>query len=109
MIDAVEEVQQHGTRSFWAMEINGRHMEWEAELTQNIPNQSLGWKSISGPKHTGRINFSPLGGDTEVHVVMNYQPTVWARVLSGPVAGDIEAYVEEALRDFKASLEGKGQ
>lgn len=109
MIDSVEEVQQHGTRSFWAMEINGKRMEWQAELTQNIPNQSLGWKSVSGPKHTGRINFSPLGGDTEVHVVMNYQPAVWARVLSGPMANDIEAYVEEALRDFKASLEGKGQ
>ncbi len=109
MIHSIDEVQQHGARSFWAMEVDGKHMEWEAALTQNIPNQSLGWKSLSGPKHTGRINFSPIGGDTEVHVVMNYQPTVWARILSPAVTDNIESYVEAALRDFKASLEGKGQ
>ncbi len=109
LIDSLDEVQQSGNHSTWAMEVGGKRMEWEAELTQNIPNQSLGWKSTSGPKHTGRINFSSIGSDTQVHVVMNYQPTVWARVFSNSMGDNLETFMERALRDFKASLEGKGQ
>jgi len=110
LIGMIEEVQVRGKRSHWKMRVNGRSVEWDAEITQNIPNQSLAWKSQSGPKHTGRINFSPLGGDTEVHVVMNYAPP------GGELAGDLlgettalEQYLAQALRDFKAALEGKGQ
>jgi uncharacterized membrane protein len=110
LVRMVEEVRVRGQRSHWKMRLNGRCVEWDAELTQNIPNQSLAWKSRSGPKHTGRINFSPLGGDTEVHVVMNYAPP------GGELAGDLlgqtaalENHLAQALRDFKAALEGKGQ
>ena len=110
LVRLVEEVRVQGKRSHWKMRLNDRSFEWNAELTQNIPNQALGWKSISGPKHTGRINFSPLGRDTEIHVVMNYAPP------GGELAGDftgqtsgLQRYLGQALRDFKAALEGKGQ
>ena len=110
LVRLVEEVRVQGKRSHWKMRLNGRSFEWDAELTQSIPNQALAWKSVSGPKHTGRINFSPLGNDTEVHVVMNYAPP------GGELAGDLtrqtaglEHYLGQALRDFKAALEGKGQ
>jgi len=106
----VEEVRVRGKRSHWKLRLNGRSFEWDAEMTQNIPNQSLAWKSVRGPKHTGRVNFSPLGRDTEVHVVMNYAPP------GGELAGDLlgqaaalESQLAQALRDFKAALEGKGQ
>lgn len=107
---AIEEVRVRGARSHWKVRINGQAFEWDAKLTQNIRNQSLGWKSTRGPKHTGRITFSPLGGDTEVHVVMNYVPP------GGEFAGDLlgqtaalEQQLAQTLRDFKAALEGKGQ
>jgi uncharacterized membrane protein len=109
-IRLLEEVRLRGTRSHWKARINGRSFEWDAKLTQNIRNQALAWKSIGGPKHTGRINFSPLGRDTEVHVVMNYAPP------GGELAGDLlghtaslEDHLGQALREFKAALEGKGQ
>jgi len=106
---AVEEVLVRGPRSHWKVRFNGKSFEWDAKITQNIRNQSLGWKSLSGPKHTGRVTFSPLGHDTEVHVVMNYAPP------GGEVAGDLiahtatlENYLAQALRDFKAALETRG-
>jgi uncharacterized membrane protein len=109
LVRIIEEVQVHGKRSRWRMRLDGRRFEWDAELTQHISNQALGWKSVSGPKHTGRINFSPLGRDTEVHVVMNYAPP------GGRLASDLsrqttalQHYLSQALRDFKAALEGKG-
>lgn len=110
LVRLIEDVRVEGKRSHWKMRLNGHSFEWEAELTQNIPNQALGWKSVRGPKHTGRINFSPLQHDTEVHVVMNYAPA------GGGLAGDLTPqaaglghYLGQALRDFKAALEGKGQ
>jgi uncharacterized membrane protein len=110
LVRLIEEVRVQGKRSHWKMRLNGRSFEWDAELTQSIPNQALGWKSVSGPKHTGRINFSSLGNDTEVHVVMNYAPVggELAGDLTGQTAG-LEHCLAQALRDFKAALEGKGQ
>jgi uncharacterized membrane protein len=110
LVRMLEEVRVRGKRSHWRVRLNGRSFEWDAELTQNIPHQALGWKSVKGPKHTGRINFSPLGRDSEIHVVMNYAPP--GGELAGNLTGQtaaLEHYLSQALRDFKAALEGKGQ
>ncbi|MBV8206799.1 MAG: SRPBCC family protein [Acidobacteria bacterium] len=105
----VQEVRTEGTHSRWVLNLGGRLIRWEAAMTQRIPDQAIGWKSISGPKHTGRIDFSPLGGDTLVHVTMNYAPPGEMGNLFSPLWGRLEHYIEQALRDFKASLEGKGR
>lgn len=108
--DCIRQVRSSGDRSHWVVAVNGRTMEWDAEVEQFIPNQAIGWKSLSGPKHTGRISFSPIGNDALVLITMNYAPP--ARVLRPFVANMseyLESYLEHVLRDFKASLEGKGQ
>lgn len=109
-LPVIDRVTVQGKRSHWVMNVGGRRVEWDAKLTQRIPNQALGWKSLNGPKHTGRINFARLGNDTLVHVVMNYAPPAGA-ISSGVVEayGRLEGFLEQALRDFKAALEGKGQ
>ena len=105
----IRRVQTFGDRSHWVMALYGKQFEWDAELVQNIPNQSLGWKSVHGPKHSGRINFSPLGNDTLVHVIMNYAPPlrVFSRAAE-PLREPLEAHVKRALRDLKAALEHSG-
>ncbi len=104
----IQSVQRYGDRSHWVVNINGKPFEWDAELTQIIPNEAIGWKSVSGTKHTGRISFSPLGSDTLVHVQMNYAPPArfLRPVLSG-MSGQIEGYIEQALRDFKRAMESE--
>src|SRR5262249_25781903 len=84
--------------------------EWEARLVRFIPGQAIGWKSVRGPKHTGRITFAPLSDNTLVQVTMNYAPPlgIFSRALS-PLSEHLEDYIDRVLRDFKASLEGKGQ
>jgi uncharacterized membrane protein len=105
----VQEVRTEGDHSRWILNLGGRLVRWEAEVTQRIQNEALGWKSVGGPKHTGRIDFSPLGNDTLVHITMNYAPPGQMGNLFSPLWGRLEHYIEQALRDFKASLEGKGQ
>lgn len=108
-IGMVKRIRPFGRRSHWTIEINGKAFEWDAELIQVVPNQALAWKSASGPKHTGRIHFAPLGDNTLVHVQMNYVPPLGAFGRAVLETFDrVDQYVEQALRDFKASLEGKG-
>ena len=108
--DCIEEVRSSGDRSHWKVKVDGRRLEWDAEIEQFIPNQAIGWKSVNGPKHTGRITFSPVGADTLVQVTMNYAPpSRLFQPFASNVGHYLERYIEQALRDFKASLEGKGQ
>lgn len=108
MIEALDSVSSLGNRSHWNVRVKGRKLDWNAELTQLIPNESIGWKSVSGPKHSGRVTFSPLANDTLVHVQMNYAPPArFLRRALSPFVGDLEGYIEQALRDVKAYLENR--
>jgi uncharacterized membrane protein len=107
-IDAVRHVEVQGDRSIWNVSANGKNSRWEAETVQFVPDEAIGWKSLSGPKHTGRITFSPLGDQTIVHVTMNYaSPLGRLSLLAAPATDVIATVVNEALRDFKAALEGR--
>jgi len=108
--ECIQDIRNYGNRSHWAVQVDGRTLEWDAEVEQMIPNQAIGWKTVNGPKHTGRITFSPIGNDTLVQVTMNYAPP--SRLLKPLVensSGLLERYIEQVLRDFKSALEGKGQ
>lgn len=106
MSEMITSIRSFGDRSRWTMNVNGIPVEWEAQITQFIPYQAVGWKSLAGPKHTGRITFSQVGSDTLVHVQMNYVPPMRLfRPMLSPFSGDIEGYIEQALREIKGSLE----
>ena len=104
-IDFVKRVERFGTHSRWSVEIDRKEFEWDAQITQVVSNQSIGWKSLSGPKHTGRISFAPLGEQTVVHVTMNYAPPLGGFGAMLPIDQHLEDWIERALREFKAGLE----
>jgi hypothetical protein len=90
--------------------VGGKTIEWHAITEQFIHNQAIGWKSVSGPKHTGRVSFSPIDDNTLVHVAMNYAPP--ARLLRpflSSMTGHMEGLIEKVLRDFKASVETRAR
>ena len=108
-VPMVKDVRVFGVRTHWQVQIGGAPFEWDAEITQLIPSQAIGWKSLSGPKHSGRITFSRIGNDTLVHVHMNYVPAGrLLRPFFASFAGDMEGAIERALREFKASMEAGG-
>lgn len=108
-VNFIESVERRGSKSHWVLNLGGRRVEWDAEITQDMPNQALGWKSLTGPKHTGRIDFSPIGNDTLVHVTMNYCPPGQMAGMFAPAQRAIEDYIEQALRGFKFALESKAR
>ncbi len=104
-ISFVKRVERAGNTTRWTVEIDGREIRWDAEIAQVVSHQSIGWKSLSGPKHTGRITFAPLGDQTVVHVIMNYAPPMGKIVAAFPLEIHLAEWIERALREFKAALE----
>lgn len=104
----IASIRSIGDRTFWRVTLGGKTVEWDAITEQYIENHAIGWKSIHGPKHTGRVTFCPLGENTLVHVAMNYVPPVRAlRPFLSPMTGHMEGLIEKVLRDFKTSLESR--
>ncbi|GAC1646250.1 MAG: hypothetical protein NVS9B15_04200 [Acidobacteriaceae bacterium] len=106
LISLVKSVRTEDRCSYWECEVDGRTFAFEAEMTQVIPDEAIGWKSVAGTKHSGRVHFAKLGNDTVVHVTMNYAPPMgrFSRLLA-PATAHIESVVERALREFKTALE----
>lgn len=99
-------------RSHWTVKGPvGTTVEWDAEITDDIPGQLLAWRSVAGAEveHTGSVRFEPGPGGkgTLVQVQMQYQPPAGkvgaaAAKLSGE---DPEKQVDENLRRFKQLIE----
>lgn len=104
----IVDIRHFGDRTHWRIQVDGRTFEWDAVVEQRIPNQAIGWKSVNGVKHTGRVTFSPIGKDTLVLVTMNYAPpSRLLRPFMSSLAGHMEGLIEKVLRDFKASVESR--
>jgi uncharacterized membrane protein len=106
-IEAVEVVDQR--RSHWrARAVGGRHVEWDAELTDDQPDQLLAWRSVPGSQvdNSGSVRFSPGPGGkgTELEVEMQYQSPPGA-ALARLFGEEPAQQVEGDLRRFKQLME----
>ena len=55
----------------------GASIEWTAEVTQQVPNNLLAWRSLPGStvRHNGVVHFEPVHeGSTRVHIQADYYP-----------------------------------
>lgn len=105
----VKEVRQlDDTHVHWHAEIWGKDMEWDAEITEQEPDERISWKSISGAPNAGTVRFEPLGGDrTRVRLTMAYEPS-GATENVGDAMGLLSKRVQSTVEDFKKFIESRG-
>jgi uncharacterized membrane protein len=112
-MENVKEVRRGGGDSWhWVLRGPlGVDVEFDARMTKDEPNKSIGWNSDGGTiETTGVVTFNEIGSDeTEVHVVMQwYDPPAGpigealSRILQNP-----DTMLEEDLRRFKGVVEGR--
>jgi uncharacterized membrane protein len=98
-------------RSHWkAKAPAGMTVEWDAEVTEDRPNELLAWRSVGGQvDNAGSVRFVPAPGGrgTEVHVTLRYDPPggvlgKWVARLFGESP---EQHVFDDLRHFKQVME----
>ena len=71
----VKEIRQiDDTHVRWHAEVWGKDKEWDAEITEQVPDQHIAWRSISGDApNAGEVRFEPVSRDkTRVHLTMEY-------------------------------------
>ena len=66
-------------RSHWVAKAPaGQHVEWDAETTEDRPNELISWRSLPGSDvyNAGTVRFMAAPGDrgTEVRVELEYNP-----------------------------------
>jgi len=110
-VEEVRPMDPTGRRSHWKLRGPlGKSVEYDAELTQDVPNQSIAWNSGEGDMSTtGNVTFAEQDDNTLVHVIMQ-----WAEVPGGAVGEaaarliqDPEKMLEEDLQRFKDIAEGR--
>jgi uncharacterized protein (TIGR02271 family) len=110
-MEGVEEVRQEGEKLlFWKAKIGGKVKEWEAEITEQVPDQRIAWESIDGSPNSGIITFEALSADlTRINATIGYEPEGLLEktgdalgIPSGRIEGDLERfrdYIEERGRE----------
>src|SRR5436190_22570037 len=75
-MEGVQSVQQlDDTPVRWIAEIGGKHEEWQAEITEQHPDERVAWKAIDGKGNAGVVTFHRLSDEeTRVTVQMDWQP-----------------------------------
>jgi uncharacterized membrane protein len=109
-MEGVETVRQlDEQRLFWRAEIWGKTEEWEAEIYEQIPDQRIAWRSISGVPNAGAVSFESLGPNTtRVTLTINYEPQ-GALEKIGEALGVVSARVEGDLKRFRDFIEERGR
>lgn len=108
-MEGVEQVQQiDDTHLHWKANVGGKESEWDAVITEQIPDERVAWKSTSGQPNGGVVTFHRLGeGQTKVTVQMDWEPTGVVQSV-GSAFGFDDRRVKGDLERFKEFIESQG-
>jgi uncharacterized membrane protein len=100
-MEGVESVRQLDDRHLhWKASIAGKTLEWDAEISEQIPDKRIAWTSTQGARNAGVVTFHRLADDkTRVMLQMDYEPQGivenvgdFLGVMSGRAEGDLERF-----------------
>jgi len=101
----VEVTQIDDTTLHWVAEIGGRREEWEARITEQLPDEKIAWRSESGAMNSGVVTFQPINASqTKISLEIEYNPSGVVETV-GDMMGYVSRQVEANLRRFKEFIE----
>jgi uncharacterized membrane protein len=87
----------------------GVAVEWDAELTDLVPNQVIAWRSAEAAQveSSGVVRFEPEQGGTRIDVRMSYNPPAGAlgHAIAGLFGANAKKQMDDDLLRFKSLLE----
>ena len=99
-------------RSHWVARAPGdRTVEWDAEVVDDLQNERISWRSLTGSEipNSGTVRFLTAPGDrgTEVHVELSYDPPAGKLgAIAAMIFGeDPSSQIRDDLRRFKQVIE----
>jgi uncharacterized membrane protein len=107
---SVHEIKQlDDKRLHWKANVAGEEKQWDAEITEQIPDKRIAWRSTSGVPNAGVVTFHKISdGCTRVSLQMDYQPE-GALEKVGDALGAVRLETRSNLQRFKEMLEKRGK
>ena len=108
-MEGVESVKQtDATHLHWIATVGGKRQEWDAEITEQTPDQRIAWTSINGDANAGSVDFHRLGEEsTRVTLTMDVEPSGLAEKV-GTALGIPSGQVKDDLERFRDFIERRG-
>jgi len=105
----VQEVKQiDDSHLHWRANVAGKTKEWDAEITEQVPDTRIAWRSTSGPKSWGEVSFEKIRDNrTRVTLQMYYEPET-ADEKIGSALGGVKLTTKGNLKKFKSLVEARG-
>ena len=108
-MEGVEEVRQlDDTRLHWVAEIGGHREEWEAEITEQRPDERIAWTSTGGKGNAGVVTFHRLSDQrSKIMLQLDWESEGMVEKL-GSALGQDDRQVKGDLERFKELIERRG-
>jgi uncharacterized membrane protein len=108
-MEGVEEVRQvDDTRLHWKTRVGGREQEFDAQITEQHPDERIAWTATQGAEQAGVVTFHRVDDRrTKVMLQLDAEPEGVVEKV-GDAAGVLTRRVKGDLERFKELIEARG-
>jgi uncharacterized membrane protein len=108
-MEGVEEVRQiDDTHLHWRTRVGGREKEFDAEISEQRPDERIAWTATQGAEQAGVVTFHRVDDDhTRIMLQLEAEPE-GAVEKAGDALGVLKRRVKGDLERFKQMIESRG-
>lgn len=108
-MDGVERIDQiTDTRTHWVTRIAGVDREFDAEITEQHPDERVAWTTVDGTHQAGVVTFHRIDdATTRVTLQLDHDPQGLVEK-AGDALGIVQRRVRGDMDNFKALVEKQG-
>ncbi|WP_142065394.1 SRPBCC family protein [Pseudonocardia kunmingensis] len=108
-MDGVERIDQlTDTRTHWVTRIAGVAREFDAEITEQHPDERVAWTTVNGTHQAGVVTFHRLDDThTRVTLQLDHDPQTLTEK-AGEALGIIARRIQGDMAKFKQFIESRG-
>ncbi|MEV4628559.1 SRPBCC family protein [Micromonospora sp. NPDC049523] len=108
-MEGVEEVRQvSDTMTHWKVGIVGVEREFDARITEQLPDERVAWTSTNGTNQAGVVTFHRLDdGHTRVTLQLEFEPQGMTEK-AGDKLGMVDRRIKGDMQRFKNFIEARG-
>ncbi|WP_213817079.1 SRPBCC family protein [Glaciihabitans sp. dw_435] len=106
-VESIDQVSD--TLTHWKVKIGGIEREFDAEITEQHPDERVAWNSTGGDEnHAGVVTFHKLSdSETRVTVQLDWEASGIVEK-AGAILGVDNHVIKGDLKHFKEFIEGEG-
>ncbi len=107
-MQGIKEVRRLDAKNLrWTATIAGQEKVWDAEIVEQLSDDTISWRSTSGAENSGKLTFIALAPEkTRVILHLTYEPKGFFENL-GDNLGFVSGKVTDDLNRFKAFIESR--